>query len=526
MDDVSTTAPATRAERLALRVVQLGAIAVVLAATTHRAFDLDRFFVPKELVLHVTAALAGLLTVRSMRRIAMGWIDLALVGYLLLSIISAVLATNPWLAMRAVAISASGIVLFWVARSLREAGLAQPLLTALAAAVVLAAITSLLQAYGVRIDLFALNRAPGGTLGNRNFVAHAAAFGFPVVVLATLRAWSGPGFLVGSMSTAIVTASLVLTRSRAAWLAFAAMALVMLVATFRFASFRRLVGVLLFIGAGVAAALLLPNALRWRSDNPYLESIQGVVNYEEGSGRGRLIQYQRSLRMAATQPLFGVGPGNWGVAYPAHAPDNDPSLDTSTGGMTFNPWPSSDWVAFISERGFAATALMLFAFAGMVLAGLRRFDLEGATLLATVAAAGVAGAFDAVLLLPLPALIVWAACGATVAASAEVPHVNPAPEAGAAPRGRLRWVALIVIVLSLLGAARSTAQLVAMEIFATRWNRASLARAAQIDPGNYRLRLRLARSGRRAQRCEHALAARALYPQAAAARAAARGCGD
>jgi len=63
-----------------------------------------------------------------------------------------------------------------------------------------------------------------------------------------------------------------------------------------------------------------------------------------------------------------------------------------------------------------------------------------------------------------------------------------------------------------------------MELFATRGDRASLERAAQIDPGNYDVRMRLARRGKRSERCEHALAARALYPNAGAAREVSRGC--
>ncbi|HKS24156.1 MAG TPA: hypothetical protein VJZ76_15255, partial [Thermoanaerobaculia bacterium] len=71
--------------------------------------------------------------------------------------------------------------------------------------------------------------------------------------------------------------------------------------------------------------------------------------------------------------------------------------------------------------------------------------------------------------------------------------------------------------------ARSGAQLAAMQIFVAHSDRASLTHAAQIDPGNYRLRLRLARMGGRA-RCEHALAARELYPTAGAAAQVSRGC--
>jgi O-antigen ligase len=508
MPELELVPQATRAKRLALRVVQAGAIAVVLVATTHRLFDLDRFFVPKELVLHVTALLAGLLTLRTIR--VAGRIDLALTGYLLLSGIAALFAQNPWLAMRAVAVSASGIVLFWVARALREAGLARPLLNAIALAVVVASVTSLLQAYGVRLDIFSTSRAPGGTLGNRNFVAHAAAFGFPAVLLAALKARGGFGYLTGALGVAIVTASLVLTRSRAAWLAFGVMALVFLIAMFRWDGRTRFrfLGVVVLLGGGVAAALLVPNELRWRSDNPYLESVKGVVNYEEGSGRGRLIQYERSLRMAASHPLLGVGPGNWAVEYPEHAGRNDPSLDPSTPGMTFNPWPSSDWVAFIAERGFAAALLLAFVFASFVLSGIR--TEEGAALVATAIAAGVAGAFDAVLLLGLPALLVWTTLGAL------------SEPAAAKPR---KWVAVLVLAIAALGAMRSASQLYAMEIFSTRSDRASLERAATIDPGNFRLRLRLARSGKRAQRCEHAEAARFLYPHASAVKNLAR-CGE
>jgi len=403
--------------------------------------------------------------------------------------------------MRALAVSASGIVLFWTARGLREAGLERPLLNGLALAVVVAAMTSLLQAYGVRVDFFASSRSPGGTLGNRNFVAHVAAFGLPLCMLAALRAWRyAPG-------VAILAAALVLTRSRAGWLAAAVALLVFCVFSLRE---RRLLAVLGFAVAGAVAALIIPNALHWRSGNPYLESMSGVVEYEHGSGRGRLVQYQRSLRMAAQHARLGVGPGNWPVDYPRHAARNDPSLSDSEAGMTSNPWPSSDWVAFVAERGFAAAALL-----ALFLVRLLRRD---AALLATLAAVGVAGLFDAVLLLPAPALIAWTAFGALCSGV-----LQPAEGIeGELQPGRLKPAATLAVVLALLGAARSAAQLTAMEIFATHSDRASLERASHIDPANYRIQMRLARGGR--TRCAHALAAHRLYPSAEAAAALARGC--
>ncbi|HSY48890.1 MAG TPA: O-antigen ligase family protein [Thermoanaerobaculia bacterium] len=518
---------ANRIERMALRVIQAGAIAVVMAVTTLHAFDLDRFFVPKELALHVTAALAGLLALRALWRMGVTRVDLLLCGFLLLSALSALMATNRWLAMRALAVSASSVILFWVARALRGSGLARHLIGALALAVVIAAATSLLQAYGLHIELFSETRSPGGTLGNRNFIAHAAAFGFPLLLLCTLRARHRGTYLRWALATAFVVVALVLTRSRAAWLAFAAVMVVVLVAMLFSPplrrdgqTWRRLAGIALLAAGAVALSLFLPNALHWHGSNPYLESVKGVADYSAGSGRGRLVQYGRSLLMAVRHPLFGVGPGNWPVDYPAHVPPGDPSLDQTNDGMTSNPWPSSDWVACIAERGVAAFVLFALVFLRLAGAGLRQLrravdaqeGLAAAALLGIVAGAVVAGTFDAVLLLAVPAFLVWAALGALW-----VPEEGP-------PRPVWKLAFLAVLALSIAGIVRSTEQLTAMEIYAAHSDRASLVRAAGIDPGNFRLRLRLARLGGRA-RCENARAARALFPSARAAVDASRGCG-
>jgi O-antigen ligase len=506
-----------RRERLALRVLQSGAVAVVLAVSTRHAFELDRFFVPKELVLHAAALLAGVLVVRR--------VDLLLGLYLFAGVLSAAFATNRWLGLRALAISASGILLMMAARRLALAGLSRPLLRALAAAVVLIAITSLLQTYGLDVDLFSPNRAPGGTLGNRNFVAHAAAFGLPLVLLAALGARTRGAYLRWAGGASLVTASLVLTRSRAAWLAHGAVVLVVFVTMLLAPALRRdrrtwlrLFGVVLIAGAGVAAALLLPNTLHWRSDNPYLESVQRVTDYQQGSGHGRLIQYEQSLLMAARHPLLGVGPGNWAVEYPSHAARRDPSLSDTDGGMTTNPWPSSDWIAFLAERGLGATMLLALVFLFIALGAFRQLRLSldaehalhAVALIGLLLGTGITGGLDAVLLLGLPTLLVWTAIGALW---------TPPPDQRFLPR----IAAAAIIAIAALGVARSIAQLTAMEIYATSHDRASLERAAGIDPGNYRVQLRLARLGGR-QRCEHARAAHALFPSADEAAALSRRC--
>ena len=539
-----------RSEYVALRVLQIGAVVVVLAAVTWKEFELDRFYVPKELVLHLTAVIAGLAGLRAIRRLPFTRIDALLTAFVLAGSVSAFFAENGWVAVRALAASASGVVIYWTARALRRAGLAPSLLGAIALAVVVGTGTALLQTYGVETDFFSLNRAPGGTLGNRNSIAHMAAFGLPIILLVSLRATSWTRWLIAGVGAMLAAATLVLTRSRAGFLACGAVLVVLLAALAVSPTLRRhgrtwvrVIVILALAGAGIAAATLVPNALNWRSDNPYLESLTGVANYQEGSGRGRLVQYRQSLRMAAAHPVLGVGPGNWPVVYPDYAAGGDPSLDNSEPGMTSNPWPSSDWIAFISERGFAAALLLVLALAGMGVGAARQLvggddpdEALGATaLLAMLFAATVAGTFDAVLLLALPTLLVFAAAGAL--APLERPGAGAAsamtdPDAVPASTDRTRSTAgtaavIVLLFIAAIGALRSAAQLTAMGVYANSSSTTWLSRASLIDPGGYRLHVRLARRGSglgRDARCEHALAARDLFPNAREARNLSSGC--
>ena len=219
--------PSSLSERGTLLVLQLGAIAVVLAAAVYKQFELDRFFVPKELVLHIVAVLAALICLSRARTLRLGRVDQFLGAFLALGLLSALFATNWWLAGRAVALSLSGATCFWCARSVSRAGHARVLVAALALAGVIGAATALLQTYGLRIDLFSLNRAPGGTFGNRNFMAHLCVIVFPALLVTTLRAESRRAFGWWTFGLAVVSGALVLSRSRAAWLALIACAIVL-----------------------------------------------------------------------------------------------------------------------------------------------------------------------------------------------------------------------------------------------------------------------------------------------------------
>ncbi|HEU4643542.1 MAG TPA: O-antigen ligase family protein [Gemmatimonadaceae bacterium] len=521
--------------RVAAWMIAAGAIAVVLIALPYKAFDLDRFFVPKELVLHVVALVCALAALARARRLEMSRVDTLLAAYLILGAVSAVLAPNWWLAGRALALSLSGAVVFWSARSAVRAGEGEVILGAISLAVVLAAATSLLQAYGVRTELFSINRAPGGTLGNRNFVAHLAAIGAPLLLMRTLLARGRVGAWLGGASLALVSAALVLSRSRAAWLALIACAGILAFTvlagwrTWRAARLGprvRLAGVAVAIGG--AAALLLPNTLDWKSDSPYLDSVRGVVNYRDGSGRGRLVQYRNSVHMALVHPVLGVGPGNWPVRYPRYASKADPSLDKDDG-MTSNPWPSSDWVAYLSERGLPAFACLVLALAGLGVGALLSMSRAGGAdrlmppvvLLATLVATLVVGMFDAVLLLPAPALLVWALLGALAPPARTRREIALDHRRGTA--------VLTALVLGGLAVAHSAAQVASMSLVNGATKRAVVERASALDPGSYRIHIRLAESYARRGQCTHvrahAGAARALFPNAPEPRRLLAECG-
>ena len=499
------------AERAAMRVVQAGAIAVVLAALPYKTFDLDRYFVPKELVLGLTATAAALLLLahRDTHKPAVSRVDVLLVAFLGLSAASAWFAVNGWLAWRALAISLAGILLFWTARGLARAGMGHQVLGGIALAVIIAAGTSLFQAYGGHGDFLSVNRAPGGTLGNRNFVAHLAAIGLPVLVLIILDTKRFFAFVIGTVGLCVVVWALILSRSRAAWLAAGLCAVLALISALR-SGYRPPVGRAFVLGsaaaAGVIAALVLPNTLHWKSGHPYLESAVGVADYRDGSGHGRIIQYSTTTKIAVAHPVLGVGPGNWPVVYPKYAAPNDPSID-SDDGMTANPWPSSDWAAYISERGLIATLCLALALITLAATG-------GAplTLIATVLAVFTVGAFDAVLLLPAPTLIVLAILGA-LAPPANPGWRVPIPRAVAA---------VIIFVLGAAAIVRSTQEAVAMGIANDETSAGPLEIAARVDPGSYRIQVRVAEAEEHRGRCgatiTHATAARKLFPSAPAPR--------
>ena len=514
--------------------IQAGVIVAVIIALPYKLFELDRYFVPKELTLHVVALIIAVALVARRRSLRFDLVDGLIAFFLLWSLASALFATNHWVAQRSVAVSLSGAIVFWGARSVAQRGSYRPVLTAVAIAAVLTALFCLAQAYGLETEYFSANRAPGGTFGNRNFVAHIAVIGLPSVVWCTVTARRPLGALLGSLGSALIGAALVMSRSRAAWLALAASFVVLLVPMIASRRYWRggLAGgrfarLSLAAVIGGMAAIVLPNSLNWASDSPYLDSARGMVDYKKGSGRGRVAQYRNSLQMAMSNPVFGVGPGNWPVQYVRFAPSNDRSL--ADDGTTANPWPSSDWVAFVSERGFLPTLALFGAFVVLFFTALKRWGeladpdavLAQCVLAGTIVATLVVSAFDVVLVLGAPALMVWSILGATSG-------IRTPPRALAVPSATLGVASIALLLVTLVSVARSVAQTVSMTAVGRGGRTAGWVAGAMWDPGSYRINLRVAELYSRRGHCSvarrYARRAVALFPTAPQAKRVARSC--
>ena len=530
------TAPdGPRGDWLLIAPLAAGVVAVMLTTVSFKVFELDRYFLPKELVLNSVALVAAAVVSFRVRSLRGDIIDVLLAVFLAWSILSALFATNHWLAQRAIGVSISSSIVFWAARHASSYRHARVLIGSGAFAAIAVAVTSLAQAYGIESEWFTLARAPGGTLGNRNFVAHIVAIALPFTVWCVLTAKRPVSAFAWSMGVGILAATLVLSRSRAAYLA---VALTIVISIPLFLVSRkywkdslvggRLARILLVTMLGGTIAVILPNTLEWKSDSPYLDSARNVMDYESGSGRGRIAQYQNSLEMVSADPIFGAGPGNWPVRYPRFAPGGDPSL--ADNGMTANPWPSSDWVAFVSERGAVAAVSLLAVFTVLFFASLRKWrDLPShehvlmrVALAGTVVAAMVVSAFDAVLLLPASAFLVWLMIGAATATPRK-------PNTVALDSGRWRHARIAVIALATLAVARSAMQVMAMSNVGTGGRTAGWVAAAQLDPGSYRINQRLADIYASRGQCSRARPysrqALSLFPNSPAARRTARRCG-
>ena len=494
-------------------VLPVAVLACLLAFLPRSILWAERFALPKEVVLH-GAALAGTLVYLVERRTRRAdGIDAGVACFAALGFASTILiAHNPWLAWRSASLATSAVILFVLARRTATAPpQAALLLEGVCWALGALATTALLEAYGVFAGLSPLGRAPGGTLGNRNRAAHLIVLGLPALWLAFSYAPTRRRALALLWCSASASALLVLSRTRAAWLAAlvvgAAVVSGYLLLDRPLRLHRRTVVFLVTLVVAGAAAILAPNALRWKSNNGYDDVLRRLAEHGRGSGQGRMIQYGNTARMVRDHPLLGVGPGNWGASYLAYATVNDPSV-SSYGPVPVARDPQSDWLGIAAEQGIFALLALVYAGVLLVIGPITRlrgstsaFERDrGAVLGLTILALLVVGSLDAVLLTPA------AACFAAVVLGSLGPTRT---EGATAIRGTRRWSYAVPVVALTAAALFHGIQRVRAGMWAGNWaapfpNLESVTRAVELDPGSVEARLALIRALILAGRCDRA----------------------
>jgi hypothetical protein len=140
----------------------------------------------------------------------------------------------------------------------------------------------------------------------------------------------------------------------------------------------------------------------------------------------------------------------------------------------------------------------------------------------TIVTTMVVSLFDAVLLLPAPAFLVWMILGAAACErrSGRVIELE---------KNRRRVISFAVIAIALMGAVRSATQTMAMVAVGTGGRTAGWVSGANWDPGSYRINQRVAEIYANRGKCGKARPyvrqALDLFPSSPPARRLARRCG-
>lgn len=384
---------------------------------------LEGYLMPKELLLHLCVAIVVPFVLLKISTISLTKMDCFLVLSFGTSALSAIfVSTNYWWAFRENAWMISAGLLFWTSRTLANEHKEHLLWTA-GIAIIAAAFIAILEAKEILPPLSVPGRSPGGSFGNRNFLAHGLVLGTPLLIRMVMVVPLGRQVAIWVGGLLFTTSMVVVSRCRGAWLtegvlSIAAIFLVISQYDQIQRVWLRVTIVVITMGMGSALALAGIMANPWKTENPYLDTAGRIFDYTAGTGKGRLIQYKNTLRMIAAHPLLGVGPGHWSAAYPEFATSGDPSWRPKAL-QPVNRFPNSDGLAVTSERGIPTTIFLICAAITLGITALKRAReksgsperSDGWLVIFTMAAAFLLGLTDSVLLRPEPIIFLAVVLG-------------------------------------------------------------------------------------------------------------------
>jgi tetratricopeptide (TPR) repeat protein len=360
-----------------------------------------------------------------------------------------------------------------IARSLQQhdRGLTRYVLPTITLSAVLTALAGLFPWWGHWLNYGDFDYHVVSTFGLHNAYAGYLLLAWPVGLMAALQARSKAGRIAGWAATLLLTATLVLTGSRAAAFVFALQ--------------------LLFV-----VALWLVRRLRWSGPVSWSATLLGllmpvaaalvyVTRNLDYSLQGRLRFWDASLEMLAQHPLTGVGLGGFGYAFPQLQPD----------WRYYSVDPHSWLLQLPAELGLLGVLIAAACVAGFMLWARGALSISS-LLVAAVAGSLLHAAFDfdytfAATTLLLGVLLGW---GSRVGANSGVDQAEPSTQGP--PRKVWRGLAVAALLVALV-----FGQLLTLERFTLDALRVArgpqrqselLEQAVRLVPWNERTQLMLA----------------------------------
>ena len=481
----------------------VGLVACVLVYFGPVSFGFERFSIPKEFVLALSATGALALFLSNGREFKS---DRALLALSCL-LVGGCLATwhgvtSEGYAVRALSALISAVAMFLLAFSLTADGYGSRLLKWIALAAVLAALGALGEALHIVPAISMSGRGPGGTAGNRNFLSHFLVIGAIPLALTVAEARSRVARVGWGLGFACVVAIIAVSRSRGSWLTSSIVLTgvgAVIAAKWRTLSSdaRRTSAVLAvaIVAAVAVGVFLIGRGLNWTGDD-FQSSLQHLVDFRTGTGQGRLLQYKATLKMLGEHPVGGVGPGQWSIAYPLYAGAGDPYYPANSP-VPFDRLPSSDWIGFASQHGVLLLLVVVALGATLGRQALRRGllrDRHATALAAALVAQLVLGVFDSVLFRADTAYVAALSLGTFAGLCADNIDVIRAPRAPAFG---------LALALSITLTGLSARRLAAWSI-RSDGRLPNLERSLKLDGSNFILAAQIAQIHSAMGRCDDA----------------------
>jgi O-antigen ligase/tetratricopeptide (TPR) repeat protein len=253
--------------------------------------------------------------------------------FALSAVVSTTCSLNPRTSWRGEAQSFAGLqtllaylAVFLAARALGRPPAARRLLFAVVPVTAVVVAYALVQWLGLDplswegLSVFAGHRRPFSTLGHPNFLGAYLALALPLIAFFALRAFADRGYLAGILLVGLGLTSvgvLVLTFSRAAWLA-AGCAWAVLVVGWFLAGRRRAAAVLVGLGAVVGAAFLVVAFTHTLDDRLGISLRERLIHLDSGAGRWEM--WQAAWALFRERPWVGWGPDAFRLAFGLERP--------------------------------------------------------------------------------------------------------------------------------------------------------------------------------------------------------------